>query len=460
MSGARESRGHTRPRSLQARLLLTVLGLVSGVWLVVVAATWYDTRHELNELFDAHLAQAAALLSTQPLDELSDDGLARAPMLHKYQPRVAFQVWHRGRLVARSAQAPDTPLAALQRGGLSDSHIGTQDWRVFSAPGREPDVLIQVGERGTARRHILVASLRSVIWPMLLALPLLALGIWWALRDAVRPLRRLGQGVAARRPQALGPLSDQGVPPEVQPLVAALNDLFGRMAEHLASERRFTADAAHELRTPIAAIRMQAQVAQGATSEAERQCALAATLQGCDRATHLVEQLLQLARLEAEEAATPAALKQEADLAAVARSVLAELAPQALARRQDLVLAGPAALRVAMSAPLAAVLLRNLVDNALRYSPDGATVQVDLADGPTTLTVEDSGPGLSDEALARLGERFFRVLGTGQAGSGLGWSIVRRVARLHGLAVELARSPRLGGLRVRIVWPDAALAQG
>ncbi|WP_249931388.1 ATP-binding protein [Ramlibacter sp. 2FC] len=457
MSGAREPLWRLRPRSLQARLLLTVLGLVAGVWLVALVATWYDTRHELNELLDAHLAQTAALLSTQPVEELDDDAFTQAPtLLHRYQPRVAFQVWHSGRLVVRSEQAPNLPLSDRRQNGLADSQVGGQAWRVFTTPGREPGVLIQVGEQWSARRHILVASLRSVIWPALLALPLLVLGIWWAVRDAVLPLRRLGQGVAERRPQSLEQLSAQGVPPEVQPLVTALNGLFERMAEHLASERRFTADAAHELRTPIAAIRMQAQVVQGAASEGERQRALGATLQGCDRATHLVEQLLQLARLEAEEAAAPEASAGGTDLAAVARSVLAELAPQALARRQELALAAPSPLRVAMSAPLAAVLLRNLVDNALRYSPDGARVQVDLAAGPASLTVEDSGPGLPDEALARLGERFFRVLGTRQSGSGLGWSIVRRLARLHGLAVELDRSPQLGGLRVRIAWPQAA----
>ena len=446
-------------RSLQARLLLTVLGLVAVVWLVAVVATWYDTRHELSELLDAHLAQTASLLATQASDELEDSALARAPTLHKYQPRVAFQVWHEGRLMVRSAEAPDEPLSGRRSAGLADGEVGGHFWRVFTTQGREADVLIHVAELQSARRDILWASLRSVIWPSLLALPLLALGIWWAVRDAVRPLRELGQGVAARRPQAFDPLPTQGVAPEVLPLVVALNGLFERMAVQLASERRFTADAAHELRTPIAAIRMQAQVAQGATSDAERTDALAATLQGCDRATRLVEQLLQLARLEAEvggDAAADSGLEGETDLADKARRLLAELAPLARTRRQSLTLEAPDAVPVAMSAPLAAVLLRNLVDNALRYSPDGARVKVRLtAAHGVTLTVEDSGPGLPAEALDRLGERFFRVLGTGQPGSGLGWSIVRRVSRLYGLSVAVGRSEVLGGLRVQVRWPEA-----
>ena len=341
--------------------------------------------------------------------------------------------------------------------------IQGESWRVLTTPGREPDVVIHVGELESARHDILVASLRSTAWPMLLALPLLALGIWWAVRGAVRPLRQLGQAVAARRPQALQPLSARAVAPEVAPLVTALNGLFGRMADLLESERRFTADAAHELRTPIAAIRMQVQVAQGASTEPERAQALAATLRGCDRAARLVEQLLQLARLEGEAARSgqldPAGLAPS-DLTSAARGLLAELEPQAHARGQQIVLLAPGPVPVSMPVALAQVLLRNLTDNAMRYSPQGARIHVSLqgqaAGQVAALVVEDSGEGLPPEAQARLGERFFRVLGSGQTGSGLGWSIVQRVARLYGLAVSVDTSPALGGLRVTIVWPDAS----
>jgi two-component system sensor histidine kinase QseC len=461
---------------LQARLLATVLGLLGVVWVAVAVSTWYDTKHELNELLDAHLSQAAALLVTQRVDDLEGDNLAPPPHLHKYQARVAFQVWHEGYLIVRSTNAPDTPLAGDATPGLSSWQVGGQEWRVLTTAGREADVVIHVGELESARRHILLASLRSVVWPMLLALPLLALGIWWAVRGSVRPLRELGRTVAVRQAQALGALPVQGVPPEAKPLVEALNGLFARMTELLASERRFTADAAHELRTPIAAIRMQAQVAQGARSEAERGQALADTLAGCDRAAHLVDQLLQLARLEAEAAdagVTGCAQAcetghQTTDLAALARHLLAELAPLVRQRAQIMTLEAPESLPISMDAPLARVLLRNLVDNALRYSPEGATLQVRLepdrhstnaldsaADRTgVSLTVEDSGPGLAPEAMARPGERFFRELGTGQSGSGLGWSIVQRIARLHGLQLQVDRSPALGGLRVRVTWPD------
>jgi two-component system sensor histidine kinase QseC len=223
------------------------------------------------------------------------------------------------------------------------------------------------------------------------------------------------------------------------------------------SERRFTADAAHELRTPIAAIRTQAQVALAESDDALRRHALQATLQGCDRASRLVEQLLTLSRLEAAEAPELTPL----DLSALVRGVVAELAPKALARQQVIEVDAAAPCHVRGEATLLAVLVRNLVDNAIRYSPSGARVHVaveqdDGDDGRVHLTVEDSGPGMDEAARQRLGERFFRVLGSGESGSGLGWSIVRRVAQVPGATLSAQPSARLGGLAVRSSWPVAA----
>ena len=367
---------------------------------------------------------------------------------------MVFQLWHEDQLLARSASAPQEPLTQRRKRGFADSQVDGKAWRVFVTQGREQDVRIVVGELQSVRKEIVQASLTSILKPMAWALPLLALGIWWAVRGSVRPLGRLGNAVAARQPQSLESLSTAGVPPEVLPLVTALNELFERMARLLATEQQFTADAAHELRTPIAGIRMQAQVAQGATNTQERATALQATVQGCDRATRLVEQLLQLARLDAE--ATPDS-GSSAPLADVARQVAADLQATAERRQQRIVLREPMApgMHIPLPEPLARVLLRNLLDNALRYSPEGAEVQLqinELGDGHAQLSVEDSGPGLTPEEQARLGERFFRVLGTGQSGSGLGWSIIQRIARLHHLQVGTDRSPGLGGLRVTVHW--------
>jgi len=285
-------------------------------------------------------------------------------------------------------------------------------------------------------------------------LPLLALLLWWAVRQGLAPLRQLSQVLRQRQPQALEPVVLADMPSEIKPLVESLNALFERIDAMVASERRFTADAAHELRTPIAAIRAQAQVALGAgTDTAQRDHALQVTLAGCDRATRLVEQLLTLARLETNPNASSTTAKAT-DVTAVARRVAADLAPAALARHQTLELDAHAPCPITGDEMLVSVLVRNLIDNALRYSPSGARIQVGVANEPgqTVLRVEDSGPGMTTEEMARLGERFYRVLGNDQPGSGLGWSIAKRIAEASGAQVQVGRSDLLGGLSVTVRW--------
>ena len=442
-----------RPRSLQGRLLVLVLGGVSVLWLATALITWNDAREELDELLDGHLAQAAALLVVQQTRDLDDDEVD-APPLHRYAPRVAFQVWHEGRLAMRSSNAPAQPMTARSgrvSEGFESLTIDGVAWRVFGTQGAERDVQVFVGEHESARRDIVWALLRGTLWPLAAVLPLLGVAVWWAVRRGTAPLRALGATLAARQPQALDAVPVQDSPAEMLPMLEALNRLFGRIAAMVDAERRFTADAAHELRTPIAAIRAQAQVALLGTEEAGRRHALHATLEGCDRATRLVEQLLTLSRLETGTMPSHG----KVDLAAVVRRVVAELAPRALARQQRLELDADAACVVAADETLLAVLVRNLVDNAVRYSPAGAQVRaaVLMSADPASrvvLSVEDSGPGLAEADLQRLGERFFRVLGSDEAGSGLGWSIVRRVATVLGAEIRVERSALLGGLAVRV----------
>jgi two-component system sensor histidine kinase QseC len=246
------------------------------------------------------------------------------------------------------------------------------------------------------------------------------------------------------------------VPAEIDPVVKSLNAFFERIQTMMASERRFTSDAAHELRTPIAAIRTQAQVALGAGDDAaQRQHALLFTLAGCDRASHLVEQLLTLSRLESSSSAPPSGL---VDLAGVARRVAGELAMTALGRGQELGFEAPEHAYIQADDILSSVLVRNLLDNALRYSPDGARVGISVKSeaDQVILQVEDSGAGLSEPDMARLGERFYRVLGTGQTGSGLGWSIVRRIAHVYQASIQVARSEKLGGLCVTVRWAQVS----
>jgi two-component system sensor histidine kinase QseC len=442
------------PRSLQGRLLVLVLGLVVCAWLATAALTWSDVRHELDELLDSHLAQAAALLVVQQANEIEDDHGVDAPTLHRYAPKVAFQVFHEGRLALRSANASAVPMLDVSTApadGFKSVVIAGTAWRVFATHGRERDVQVFVGEQVESRNAILWAVLRSSLRPMLFALPLLALAAWFAVRQGVAPLRLLGRTLAQRSPQALQPIMVDGAPSEMAPMLDALNGLLRRIAELLQSERRFTADAAHELRTPIAGIRAQAQVALGATADPERSHALHATLQGCDRATRLVEQLLTLSRLEsgAEHG------RSIVELAALARQVVADVAPLALGKQQRIEVDASSTCAVQGDATLLSVLLRNLVDNAIRYSPRGATVKVAVSNdaGAVRVSVEDSGPGMAKADMDRLGERFFRVVGSGQDGSGLGWSIARRIAGVHRAVVRVGKSELLGGLAVEVRFP-------
>jgi two-component system sensor histidine kinase QseC len=443
------------PRSLQGRLLVLVLGTVVSVWLAAAVGTWLDASHELDELLDGHLAQAAAMLVVQHASEVSDDDhRVDAPTLHRYAPKVAFQVWHEGRLSMRSSNAPAQPMVPVDhrlKAGFATVQLGGTAWRVFVTDGAERDVRVYVGEQLESRAAILWAMLGAMLTPMAVALPLLALAAWWAVRHGVAPIRKLGRALAGRDPRTLQPVEVAGAPSEMVPMLDALNSLFGRIGSLMESERRFTSDAAHELRTPIAAIRTQAQVALAEADDDLRRHALQSTLEGCDRAARLVDQLLTLSRVEA--GSTP--VKTSLDLSALARSVAAEVAPLALERQQSFELEAAQGCPVIAEETLMRVLLRNLLDNAVRYSPPHARVRVQVRpeEGGVLLRVEDSGPGLADADAQRLGERFFRVLGSGQTGSGLGWSIVRRIAAVHGANVRVGRSAELGGLAVDLLWP-------
>lgn len=445
---------------MQRHLLLVMLGILSAIWLGAAIFIWIDASDEVDELFDGHLTQTAALLMLNGSGRGDDAAAQEAPLLHKYAAKVIFQVFVDGHLVAHSSNAAGAPISATPEGFSMLRQSDGSQWRVFATRAPDRAVQVYVGEQMESRQSILYAVLGGMMWPLLIALPLLAAGLWWAVANELAPLRRLSQLLQQRQPHSAEALDLPKLPSEIQPVVQALNELFGRIEQMMESERRFTADAAHELRTPIAAIRLQAQVAMGASADAAQlQHALRATLEGCDRATRLIEQLLTLARLEALPLAQASA-PTTADLSVIAQRSAALHAPAALARQQVLTLAAPQSCPVSGDETLIEVLLRNLIDNALRYSPDGAQVEVKVSHeaGAAVLSVHDSGKGLSESELARLGERFFRGLGSGQSGSGLGWSIVRKISLVLGLQLQLSRSERLGGLAVVLRWHPAAAA--
>ncbi len=438
--------------SLKQRLLVTLLGSIALVWLATAVFSYFDARHELDELLDAHLAQSVSLLVAQTGHDLEEIDTERMPQLHKRARSVAIQMWENGdSLRLHSASAPVERLSA-QDEGFSDAQIDGKRWRVFSGWDAERHYLVQVGERYDTRDEIAANLAKNLLLPLLFALPLLGLLVWFNVARGLRPLAELGRQVAGRDPGNLGTLDAGVIPREVMPLVENLNRLFERVAQLIENERRFTADAAHELRTPLAGLKTQAQVARASAIAAERTRALDHVIAGCDRATHLVEQLLTLARLDPDQ---PGSKAQACDLRALASTAVAELAPYAWSKKVDIDLAEGAAVEVTGHAGLIAILLRNLIDNAIRYSPEGAGVHVRAAGdgGAATLTVSDQGPGIPADERGKVGQRFYRVLGTEEFGSGLGLSIVRRIAELHGASVDLAESEQGKGLSVTVRFP-------
>jgi len=442
----------TRHYSIRRRLLIGLLGATALLWLLALVITYLDTRHELDELLDAHLAQSASLLLAQVGNEAEDIEIEHAPQLHRYSRHVAFQVWYRGRqLVLHSAGAPDTPLSS-KREGFSNRIIKNRRWRVFSAWDSRNRYLVQVAEQREARDHLAGTVVGSMLLPMLIMLPILGALIWFGISRGLRPLNAISNELAQRQPESLEPMLLSAVPDEVTPLVQDLNRLFERVSESLDKERRFTADAAHELRTPLAAIKTQAQVAQAASKDAERQQALASVVEGCDRAARLMEQLLTLARLEPEKFAS----KEACDLHAITREVIAELAPKAINKNIELQLAAEQQANVNGDAALLAILVRNLADNAVRYSPADSTVQIRIQSSAETigLSVCDQGPGIPAPEQARIWDRFYRILGSGETGSGLGLSIVKQIADLHHAEIETTNGENGKGLCVIVKFKN------
>ncbi|MFA6015312.1 MAG: ATP-binding protein [Gallionellaceae bacterium] len=440
-------REHT---SLKQRLLLLAMTTVVLVWVVATTFTYFDAREEFDEVLDAHLAQSAALLLIQASEDIDEVGTEHAPLLHKYSRRVAFQVWSQGMVLRlHSANAPAQPLANREQ-GFSDSVIDGKRWRVFSTWDESHTNLIHVAERAEVRDELAGDIAENLLKPLLISLPLLALLLWIAVAHGLRPLVKLTAEVEQREPENLAPLNAGSAPREVVPLIDRLNKLFERIDASMQKERRFTADAAHELRTPVAGIKAQAQVARAAIDDAERIHALDNAILGCDRAAHLIEQLLTLARIDTlgEEASEACQLKS------LAAEVIAAIAPTALNENVHLELLEGDEVEVRGNPLLLRILLRNLIDNAVRHTLPETTVTVSVtrANGQVLLAVSDNGPGIQEADLAKVSERFYRPVGTRASGSGLGLSIVKRIAEIHHASLHLAALQPGSGLQVTLVF--------
>jgi two-component system OmpR family sensor kinase len=293
----------------------------------------------------------------------------------------------------------------------------------------------------------------KTVAPIAVMAPLLMLIAWWVVSASLSPVSRVRRQVATRQADDLTEVSEAGLPEEIRPLVRELNLLFSRVRQAFDAQKSFVGDAAHELRSPLAALRLQAQGLQRATDDATRQVAVGRLTAGIDRAARLVEQLLMLARQQTS-AATGIKL-QPVNLSEIARLAMEDTASAAKARQIDLGLGHADEGEIAGQSETLRILVRNLVDNAIKYTPPGGIVDLEVHRfvDRMMLTVDDSGPGIPEQDRERVLDRFYRVAGTETTGSGLGLAIVKSIADLHGATLSLSSSPRLGGLRVEVRFP-------
>ncbi len=441
-------------KSIRARLLVSLLSIVMLSAAVGAAVTYYNVLSEAESLFDYQLRQMALSLRDQGF--IAPD---EAAALANDDFDFVVQIWSVDgtRIYASHPRLALPPQAVL---GFAQIQVGSATWRLFSTATR--DRVIQVAQPLAIRRQLAAqAALRGVA-PILLLAPILALAIGWSVGVSLRPVRKLVAQVKRRDADALDPVAQTDLPAEVTPLVESINALLARLRGAFSAQRAFVADAAHELRSPLTALNLQLQLLRRSTDEASRNEALASLAAGIERAVHLVAQLLTLARTEP---GGPQAPRVATDLAETTRQAVADMVPLADAKSIHLSLAAPGRYTVDGDAAALRILVRNLVDNALRYTPSGGRVELTLSapSGPIVMTVDDSGPGIPAHERDRVFDRFYRRATSDSAsladsGSGLGLAIVRSVAERHRASIELSDST-LGGLRVRVQFPVIAASQ-
>jgi two-component system OmpR family sensor kinase len=431
-------------RSLRARLLGLLLGAIVVAALVQAAIAYRAALAEANEIFDYHMQQTAlSLRYGLPLSEA--EHRVRPPATERDDDFVV-QVWStEGKPVFKSVDIAALPARAPP--GFSDVTLNDVHYRVFAVAS--PTHAIQVAQDLAVRQKMARTLAWRTIGPVLLMAPLLMAVVWWVVSGSLAPVSRVRAQVAQRQADDLSEVNDVGVPEEIQPLIQELNLLFRRLRLAFDAQRHFVADAAHELRSPLAALKLQMQALGRSGNDAARELAMSRLAAGIERATHLVEQLLVLARQQSSAAGgTPT---EALDLLEVVRIELADASHAAQARTIDLGIAHADEAPIDGHREALRILVRNLLDNAVRYTPPGGTVDVELrrSDGTITLSVDDSGPGIAPHERARAFDRFYRGAEPRSTGSGLGLAIVKAIADLHGAQVSMDAS-RLGGLRVEL----------
>ena len=445
-------------QSIQRRVLVWALGALALGASLLVGGAYLLLAHEMSEVFADNLKQVALAVANHH----GTYGMASTPRIAEQLPRIYEEygqfefvtaAWTRSGTLLHLSD-PTAALPFLSRSGLSRVTIGQEQWQLYTIVLE--DGIVQAAQRDSERQALARETAAKLIVPALLMLTLLAGLLTLALRRGLSPLSHAAGDVTARSVETLHPIALTAHPPELHLLIGAINDLMARLGGALALQRHFLADAAHELRTPITALRLQLQLLERAGDTAQRELALSQLRAGIDRAQHLIEQLLQLSRLAPE---TPALRRELVDLAGLVRATVSRFSARADERQVDLGAVAEGAPTVHADPQQLAILLNNLVDNALRHTPAGGRVDVgaSLEGGRPCLTVTDSGPGIAASERQRVFDRFYRGNhshdSSGAAhGSGLGLAIVLAVAERHNAEILLDEAPGGIGLRVSVCF--------
>lgn len=481
--------------SIRRRLLISLISTIITLWFISVYFVYLAAYHEVEEIYDAALAQESRILATLMVHEVEEDREARNDLKklveevgqdvvdrselfkqfidrfmadeskkdyltmvpregafdHRYEAKLAFLIKGvNGRTYLRS-NLP-TSFNTFTK-GYNNQIVDGKLWRMYGLKESSGQFHVQIGELMSVRQETVSEIVLNSLWPMIISLPMFGIFIWIVVGSGLKPLQSIADKVKHRDPNALDAISTQGVPSEVVPMVVSLNSLFHRVQRVLENERRFTADAAHELRTPLAALKTLAQAKLLADQNNGHGKFLDQVMRGVDRATHLLEQLLTLARMDSHS--LDQSHVEEVDLHRETINILASLGALALEKDIELAYEGVEhSVMVPGYTPGIQILLRNIIDNAIRYTPENGEVCVKLEDDDAhpKLIVRDTGPGVPEEKQQGLYQRFRRGEGTTTQGSGLGLSIVKRIVDLHHATINMENRTDRSGLLVTVTF--------
>ncbi|MDF1683305.1 MAG: ATP-binding protein [Legionellaceae bacterium] len=455
-------------KSIRKFLLINLLLAISLTTLLTAIGNYYLDEKDIQEHLDTLMAVAGLSYATFLGDNLDEASLKpiqaallhipatdpKHPSLDTMMDRFSFELWsNSGQRLLHSPNAPLLDLDTIHD-GFNSAVINHERWRIFSTLSKPSGSRLILAERYHIRNELARRIAHDDLYIMLLTFPLSGLLIWIIIGRGLLSIDRVAKEVAYRAPTHLEPVSLDAIPEEIKPMVDELNKLFFRLQEGFEREKRFASDAAHELKTPLAAIKTQAQVALNTPILEEKNTAITKLITSVNRSTHIVQQLLTMSRLVPD---TPNITGFESvDLIRVTREILAMMTPLAIEKHADL------EFQAAKNTPYfqgnttaICILLRNLIDNAIRYTDEHGLISVRVRpdDGHVMLEVEDNGPGIPKELHTRVFERFFRVLGNKSSGSGLGLAIVKQICELHHARIELCTPQKHSGLIIRIYFP-------